>query len=259
MIVRGRGELARQYDRLGPGDVFIGNISGGCLRHTRLIDLMERGVCCLPSPLAQALNGSKASQAAVLHLWMLPLTRVIRRRVELMAAIGVYRKEGVGPVVTKQDRLHCGHGLRYWENIELLYSLAAFDASAYPMVLQPFVPRFIDVRVLVVGDYVEAYSRHNPDNFRMNIAAGGRSRPFELSAEQHRLCREIMTRARFPYAHLDLQVIDAGRCYLSELALEGGIKGAQIDRQSLVRMKTGVLENLARRSPTPQMSEGPRA
>jgi hypothetical protein len=54
-----------------------------------------------------------------------------------------------------------------------------------------------------------------------------------------------MARARFPYAHLDLQLLENNRCYLSEMALEGGINGAQIDRRSLVRMKSELLERRA--------------
>ena len=246
MIVRGSRQLSELYDRLAPGDVYIGKIPGGSLRCTRLIDLMERGVHCLPTPLAQTLNASKAAQADILNEWMLPLTRVIRRRADLIAAIGVYHRQGGGPVVTKEDRLHCGHGVRYWENIEVLYSLAAFDKSSFPFVLQPFLQHFSDVRVIVVGDFVEAYSRHNPDNFRMNLAAGGTSRPFMIDTDQLLFCRSVMERARFPYAHLDLQLLENGQCYLAEMALEGGIKGAQIDRRSLVRMKSELLERRAR-------------
>jgi ribosomal protein S6--L-glutamate ligase len=232
MIVRGSRQLSELYDRLVPGDVFIGKIPGGPLRYTRLIDLMERGVHCLPTPLAQTLNASKAAQADILNEWMLPLTRVIRRRADLLAA--------------KEDRLHCGHGVRYWENVEVLYSLAAFDKSSFPFVLQPFLQHFRDVRVIVVDDFVEAYSRHNPDNFRMNLGAGGTSRPFLIDTDQQLFCRSVMERARFPYAHLDLQLLADGRCYLAEMALEGGIKGAQIDRRSLVKMKSELLERRAR-------------
>jgi glutathione synthase/RimK-type ligase-like ATP-grasp enzyme len=254
MIVRGGRQLSELYDRLAPGDVYIGKIPGDFLRYTRLIDLMQRGVHCLPAPLAQSLNASKAAQAAILNAWMLPFTRVVRRRADLIAAIGVYQRQGVGPVVTKEDRLHCGHGIRYWENIEVLYSMAGLDKSSFPFVLQPFVQHFSDVRVIVVGNYVEAYSRHNPDNFRMNLAAGGVSRPFVIDTEQQRFCRSVMERARFPYAHLDLQLLEDGRCYLSEVTLEGGIKGAQVDRRSLVRMKSELLEREARRMGTDEGS-----
>ncbi|MFZ0611239.1 MAG: hypothetical protein WAM73_03285 [Desulfobacterales bacterium] len=247
MIVRGGRQLSDFYDRLAPGDVVIGRIPGGFLRCTRLIDLLERGVHCLPAPLAQALNASKAAQADILHQWMLPLTRVIRRRADLIAAIGAYNGQGVGAVVTKEDRLHCGHGVRYWENIELLYSLTALNQAAFPFVLQPYLPVFSDVRVIIVGDFIEAYLRCNPNNFRKNLAVGGASRPVAIDADQQLFCRSAMKRARFPYAHLDLQLLENNRCYLAELALEGGIKGARIDRRELSRMKAELLENQALR------------
>ncbi len=247
MIVRGGRQLAELYDRLAPGDVFIGRIQGGSLRCTRLLDLQERGVHCLPAPLAQALNASKAAQADILHQWMLPLTRVIRRRVDLVTAIGAYNGQGVGAVVTKEDRLHCGHGVRYWENIEFLYSLKGLNEASFPFVLQPYLPVFNDIRVIIVGDFIEAYQRCNPSNFRKNLAVGGTSRPFSIDADQQLFCRSAMKRARFLYAHLDLQLLENNRCYLAEMALEGGIKGARIDRRELAEMKSNLLEKQALR------------
>ena len=79
MIVRGSRQLSELYDRLSPGDVYIGKIPGGPLRYTRLIDLMERGVHCLPTPLAQTLNASKAAQAAILNKWMVHICSVLCR------------------------------------------------------------------------------------------------------------------------------------------------------------------------------------
>jgi len=64
-------------------------------------------------------------------------------------------------VVTKQEGMHCGHGIRRWDSAEVLYNTVAFTDSAYPFVLQPFLPDITDVRVIVVGDYVEAYLREN--------------------------------------------------------------------------------------------------
>lgn len=245
MIVRGGRQLAGLYDQLARGDVFIGRIQGGCLRGTRLLDLLGRGVHCLPAPLAQVLNASKAAQADILHRWMLPLTRVIRRRADLVTAIGDYNGQGVGAVVTKEDRLHCGHGVRYWENIELLYSLKGLNEASFPFVLQPYLPDFSDVRVIIVGEFIEAYLRCNPHNFRKNLAVGGTSRPFAIDADQQLFCRSAMKRARFPYAHLDLQLLENNRCYLAEMALEGGIKGARIDRRELAEMKSDLLEKQA--------------
>lgn len=250
MIVRSTTKLLQHYHRLRPGDVFIGNIPSGILKSTLLIDLLERGVRCLPSPLAQTLNGSKAAQAMLLVQWMLPLTRAIRRRVDLFEAMGAYQREGVTAVITKEDRMHCGHGVRRWDSIESLYNLVAFDKGSFPFVLQPYHQRFIDIRVIIVGSYIEAYARQNTENFRKNLSLGGTSTSYTLDNEQLNFCYEIMERARFPYAHIDLLALEGGSCYLSEIALDGGIKGARVERRDLEKMKISLIEKLAQTQAT---------
>ncbi|MGD9227874.1 MAG: hypothetical protein PVF26_15315, partial [Desulfobacterales bacterium] len=173
MIVKSTRELRALYHDLSAGDAFIGNLSMKHLKQTMLIDMLERGIDCLPSPLAQILNSSKVSQAFVLRDWMLPDTLVIPRRRDLIEAVNTFNKHNIGPVVTKQDSMHCGHGIRRWESIETLYSFMAFSKSSYPFVLQPLQVKFTDIRVIIVGDYVEAYSRYNPHNFRVNLSSGG--------------------------------------------------------------------------------------
>jgi ribosomal protein S6--L-glutamate ligase len=213
-----------------------------------LIDLLERGISCIPSPLSQNLNRSKVAQALVLKPWMLPGTLVITRRIDLIDTINLYNKRGIGAVVTKEDHLHCGHGIRRWENIEALYSCVTLTESAYPFVIQPFLENFKDVRVIIVDDYIEAYARYNPNNFRMNIAAGGEHHPYTLQSEQITFCRAAMQRGNFPYAHIDLHITESGETYLSEIAINGGIKGANIGREDLNHKKQQLLEKLANMS-----------
>jgi ribosomal protein S6--L-glutamate ligase len=149
-------------------------------------------------------------------------------------------------VVTKQDGMHCGHGIRRWETIETLYSFMALAESSYPFVLQPFREEFSDIRAIIVGDYVESYSRCNPHNFRVNISSGGTAAPCRLDEKKEAFCRSVMQRGRFPFAHLDLMILANGECYLSEIALNGGIKGARIDREELDQKKMALLEQLAK-------------
>ncbi|MBW2437320.1 MAG: hypothetical protein PVH74_10135 [Desulfobacterales bacterium] len=248
MIVKKTRELKALYHELSGGDVFIGNLSLKYLKQTMLIDMLERDIRCLPSAIAQVLNSSKVAQAFVLKDWMLPFTQVIPRRSDLIDALNTYNRHDIGPVVTKQDGMHCGHGIRRWETMETLYSFMALDQSAYPFVLQPFQEKFTDVRVILVEDYVEAYTRRNPHNFRVNITQGGTSAVYELDAHQEAFCRAVMQRGKFPYAHLDLMVLGKDHCYLSEIALNGGVKGAQINREELDQKKMAVLEKLAEKN-----------
>lgn len=245
MIIRSNRKLKAQYHDLGPGNIFIGMLSSKYLNQSVLIDLLERGVTCLPSPLSQNLNRSKVAQALIFKSWMLPRTTVITRRMDLIDAINQYNKHGITAVLTKQENMHCGHGVRRWENIETLYNIVALSNSSYPFVLQPFLNALTDVRVIIVADYIEAYGRRNPDNFRMNISSGGKYYPYALDQEQEKFCRSVMERGKFPYAHLDLQITESGEYYLAEIALNGGIKGAGISRQELDKKKQSILEKLA--------------
>jgi glutathione synthase/RimK-type ligase-like ATP-grasp enzyme len=245
MIIRSAGELKKQYQDLRSGDTFLGILTYQHIKESILIDLLERGISCFPSPLSQVLNHSKATQAVIFKKWMLPHTQVITRRADFIDAMNTYTRLGIAPVVTKEDHRHCGRGIRKWDTMEILYSFLAFSDASYPFVVQPFLEDFTDVRVIIAGDYTEAYVRHNPDNFRMNLSMGGRNYPHEMSAKLLDFCRSAMERGKFPYAHLDIQVTDDGTCYLSEIALNGGTKGAKIRQGELNQKKKALLECLA--------------
>jgi ribosomal protein S6--L-glutamate ligase len=199
MIIKSSRELKRRYHELRPGDVFIGTVASKYLKRSMLIDLLERGIHCLPSPLSQDLNGSKVAQALVLNELMLPHTLAITRRTELIDALNRYNEAGIGPVVSKENQMHCGHGVRRWDSLETLYSFMSLSESSYPFVLQPFLENFTDVRVIIVGDYVEAYERRNPNNFRMNISSGGEMYPYILDGDKEKFCRKAMARGKCPH------------------------------------------------------------
>jgi ribosomal protein S6--L-glutamate ligase len=246
MIVKSNRELRALYHELSAGDVFIGNLSLKHLKQTMLIDMLERGINCLPSPLSQILSSSKSAQAFVLRDWMLPLTAVIPRRTQLIEAVNTFNKHNIGPVVTKQDSMHCGHGVRRWESIETLYSFMALSESSYPFVLQPWREKFTDIRVIIAADYVEAYSRYNPHNFRVNITLGGTGSAYDLDEKKEAFCRSAMQRGKFPFAHIDLMLLESGECYLAEISLNGGVKGARINREALDQKKNALLKRLAK-------------
>lgn len=244
MVITRFTQLIEAYYDLGPGDVFLGQIPQSPLKALMLTDLAARGVRLLPAATAQMVHSSKCAQAFLLGCWMVPHTRVIARRKDLLDCLGAYRRRGISVVVTKHDHLHCGHGVRKWDNLDTLYSCLSLDERHFPLVVQPFGAVAADVRVIWVGDYQEAYARSNPHDFRMNLAAGGSSRPHALTAEQLELCRRVMTRAQMPYAHIDLMLTADGETYLSEISLGGGLRGAQVSRAALERMKRACLEAL---------------
>jgi len=244
MIIRSSQELKERYQDLCSGDIFLGILSYKHIKQSILIDLMERGVSCFPSPLSQILNQSKTTQAVVLNKWMLPHTCVITRRTDLVETINTYTKLDIAPVITKEDHMHCGHGVRKWDTVEILYNYLALSESSYPFVIQPFLSNFTDIRVIIAGEYIEAYVRYNSDNFRMNIAMGGENHPYEMNTELLNFCRTVMERGKFPYAHLDIHITDDGSYYLSEITLNGGTKGAKIRRKELDQKKQDVLERL---------------
>jgi glutathione synthase/RimK-type ligase-like ATP-grasp enzyme len=215
------------------------------VKHRAFIDLLERGIRIFPSALSQTLARSKAAQALAFRQWMIPHTLIVTRRVDLMYAINTYNHYGIGPVVTKEDHLQSGFGVHRWDSIEATYNQMTCGNGLYPFVVQPFLDNCTDVRVVIAGDYCEAYTRENRYNFRSNLSVGGTSRPYDLTQDQRSRCHRVMERGKFPYAHIDLLVTADGHSYLSEIALNGGLKGARIEREDLDAIKRDILEKMA--------------
>jgi ribosomal protein S6--L-glutamate ligase len=230
-------QLIQAYHSLENGDVYVGQVPPSYVKHVILADLTSRGVQLIPEAVAQLLNASKVMQAFVLQPWMPPLTTAIVRRKQLLDTMTSYHQANVEKVITKADRLHCGHGIRLWDNLEMMYACLGLDKSAFPFVLQPYNRDFKDLRVIIVGEFCEAYMRSNLHNLRMNLSAGGLSEPYSLTDAQYDLCKKIMQRAQMPHAHIDLMVTPEGSTYLSEIRLNGGIHGAQITRKQLEKKK----------------------
>lgn len=220
--------LRARYDELGAGDVFIGRLRLHPSEESLVADLLSRGVTLFPSGLAQLLCRSKVMQATVFADTMLPETCAIHDLHGLMLLLPRYHRQGISKVVTKRDRANAGLGINLWGSLEEVFNQASLGALPFPFVVQPFSEKCRDIRVVMLGDYREAYWRDNPDNFRNNLHFGGQSAPVELSETQLALCRQVMTRGAFPYAHLDLMVTPDQQSYLAEINLRGGIRGAAI-------------------------------
>ena len=58
MIIRSSRELKEVYQDLRSEDIFLGTLAYKYMKQSVLIDLLERGISCFPSPLSQVLNNS---------------------------------------------------------------------------------------------------------------------------------------------------------------------------------------------------------
>jgi ribosomal protein S6--L-glutamate ligase len=227
-VIRSNRAFRNVYHRLGRGDIVVGQLNLKPCEEYIFLDLVARGVDVIPHPLSQQLSRSKCMQAQVYESFMLPGTSVIRCRSDLVKRMQDYAEKGVERVITKQDRGDCGQGINLWPSVEDVYNAVTINTSLFPFVLQPFQDGVVDVRVIIIEGYIESYWRKNPVSFRNNIHFGGESGEYQLDDQQMDMCLKIMSRGRFPFAHIDLLVAGNGDTWLGEISLRGGIKGAAI-------------------------------
>jgi ribosomal protein S6--L-glutamate ligase len=229
VLIRTINDFRRHYRQLRAGDVILGVLALRPGEEIKLLDLAGRGAVFFPPVLAQLLGRSKVAQAEVLGEYMVPGSFVAYALADLAGKLPEFLAGEA--VVAKRDRAHLGLGVSLWPSLETLYSLAGLQGLTYPLVVQPFLAGARDLRVVALGDYVEAYERVNPHSFRKNLFQGGSSQPAALTPAQQDFCREVMARGEFPYAILDL-LLDpqGGRPYLSEISFKGGLTGARLSQ-----------------------------
>jgi len=160
---------------------------------------------------------------------MLPNTLTVYDSNGLLKATSHYNKHGITEVVVKRDRKNGGIGIHRFKSVEDVYNQLSFGTLDCPVVLQPFIEKFKDIRVIWLGEYIEAYERINSTNFRHNLHCGGSARQFELTEELLEFCKKVMRRGCFPYAHIDLMQTPSEEFYLTEVNLRGGLRGAKIN------------------------------
>lgn len=228
-LIRDNRTLRATFNALKAGDVFVGRLRLKKTEENLLVDLLDRGVKLFPAGSAQLSCRSKIIQAKIFSEFMLPNTEAIHDLHDLMGAVNEYQRLGYRQVITKKDRANAGMGINLWSSVEEVFNHASFGTIPFPFVLQPFRQNSRDIRVVILDDYLESYWRSNPDNFRNNLHCGGSSESTVLNDLQLELCRKVMVRGRFPYAHIDLMVTAEDKTYLAEINLRGGIKGAHID------------------------------
>jgi len=226
-VIKSYSSFWKHYHELRSGDLILTRLPLKKGDYPLLLDLTERGVLSYPSFLAQLLSQSKCLQAEILKEFMPPQTKVIRGKVDLLNYMQETSYEG--KVIVKKDRANCGLGVHLFQSLEEVFNLAGTQVLEFPFVIQPFFPKWMDIRVIIFeGLYAEAYIRENSSNFRQNLFFGGKSKTYKLSSEELEFCYRIMKRGKFSQAHLDLAYIEGEGPFLSEINLKGGIKGAQI-------------------------------
>lgn len=213
-----------------------------------LLDLVSRGINLFPSATSQLASRSKVYQARIFKDFLLPHTLAIYDAHQLLEAISHYNANGIKKSVVKQDRKNAGQGVHLFNSPEDIFNLSATGHLPFPFVLQPFKNGCSDIRVVILGDYLEAYRRNNPNNFRHNLHCGGTATPVSLNQSEKELCTEVMQRGGFPYAHLDLLKLPDGTTCLTEINLRGGIRGALITPEEyslkIEKIHTKYVENL---------------
>lgn len=245
LIIHSVTEFRRHYRKLRAGDLVLGALPWRAGEEAKLLDLADRGVSFFPAALAQMLACSKVAQAEVLGEFMAPGTFVGYGLPDLARQLAAFHDQGVGQVVAKKDRAHLGLGVSLWPGLEALCSLGGLQELPYPLVVQPFLAGR-DLRLVVVGEYAEAYERLNPGSFRKNLFQGGSSRPVAVYPELLEFGRRVMARGKFSYAILDLLVAESGEFFLSEISLKGGLTGARLS-QAEFRERVKQMEEDCRR------------
>ena len=247
-IIRTNGELPEELASLSSGDIIACRLRLKYGEEHLLLDLIDRGIKLIPSATSQLASRSKTFQARLLAPLMIPLTTTIYDIHGLLDTVSLYGSHSVKKVVLKHDRKNAGLGIHLFRDIEDVYTQAANNVLPYPFVLQPFVDSSRDLRVIILGDYVEAYERCNPDNFRNNLHCGGKPTPCKLNTTQLELCDKALKRGNFPYGHLDLMITEKSDVYLAEINLRGGMRGAAIDGDSYRKKVREIEEELVEKA-----------
>ena len=231
-IIRDNATFLDEYDNLSSGDIILGRIRVKPGEEHILLDLADRQVTVFPSAVAQLCSRSKVFQVRLLGKYMVPGTAAIYNQHDILTLVSEYGRLGIGQVVCKLDRANGGQGILLFSSVEEVYNNAVLGSIQYPFVIQPLIEDCRDVRAVVLDQLVDAYTRHNPNNFRHNLHCGGSSSLYELTSEQLQLCRKVMNRASFPYACVDLLLDSSGNTWLSEINLRGGLRGSTLSQQN---------------------------
>lgn len=244
IIIRNNDQFSAQFHNLNSSSIICCRLRLVYGEEHILTDLSERGVTLIPSATSQLASRSKVHQARIFSQFMVPGTQAVYDTNQLLQCTSLLRRMGSGPIIVKQDRKNGGLGIHRYSDIEDVYNHAAFAELKFPFVIQPFLEDFRDIRLIVLGDYVEAYERRNTFNFRQNMHCGGEAVSFSPDGKVIDFCREVMRRGCFPYAHIDLMACPEGQIYLTEINLRGGLRGAAIEPAEYKKKIAGIHDKL---------------
>lgn len=243
-VIRSNEALRNLYNHLDKNDIVCGRIKFNQGEEPLLTDLVERGVRLIPSGTSQLLSKSKVFQTQILGEFLPPNSVAVFNQHGFMETISRFNQHGVDKVVLKLDRTNGGLGIHIFPEIESLYNHICCDNLQYPFVIQPHIQNARDIRVVIIGKYIEAYERLNQHNFRNNLHCGGEAKTFNLTDAQVKFCENVMKRGAFPYAHLDLILKEDGSFYLLEVNLRGGLRGAKLTGKEYLNKTNTIHEEL---------------
>ena len=239
-LIRSISDFRRHYRQLSAGDLVLGVLSVQSGEEIKILDLATRGVAFFPAVLCQLLAAPRRPRLKFWRtiwflgvLWPMPC-RIWPRTSPNLKAVKQWWPSGTGAI--------WAWGSASGPHWKPCTAWASLQGLTYPLVVQPLLVEARDVRVVVLGDYVEAYERFNPHNFRKNLFQGGSSQPLGLAPELEDFCRVVMARGKFPYAILDL-LLDPADCrpYVSEISFKGGLTGSRLS-QAEFRARVAALE-----------------
>lgn len=187
-------------------------------------EIESRGSDIFPPLLSQSLSISKVHQALHYADYMVPNTQVLFRRFYVQHLLKRYAEQNILKLVIKQDRASMGMGIYpCWSLNEL--ALAVIHEVKPPLVVQPMLEGFREIRLLVFGDTIVAKEKINSDNiFWNNRIFGGHTKFVTPSKQMVAFGEEMMRIGKFPWAYIDLFVTD-DHIFLSEINLSGSNAG----------------------------------
>ena len=126
-----------------------------------------------------------------------------------------------------------GRGMLRVSDVDLAWRVfRTLERVQSVLYLQQFVPHFgYDLRAFVLGGRILAAMKRSSEDWRTNVAQGGRAVPFTLTDEQRELALQVATALDVPMAGVDLLPGKDGTCYVLELnAVPGWRRLSKVSR-----------------------------